>query len=347
MRTIIGSIHSPKPILGLLAIVVTAIAVEAASPVGAATSQAANPRLSKPVVAFYYSWFHPDTFMVSKMSDMPVQAYESSSARTIRRQVQEAGSSGINVFAASWTGPGTQENANLRRLLAYAPRYEKQSGNPFQAAIYLESDLLSNYGQSVPGAIRYAIDHYLSNPSYFSWHGKPVLFIWDPLGQGRTLAWWSDVRRQLDPKHREIWMVDSSRPYDSWLGPFDGFFVFSALYWCLPPRADDIATCDQTFRDGVTAFNKAHGTDKIWAAPVQPGYNDIRLRGPAVGYIVPRVGGLTYRLSWQGAIKSSPDWVMITTFNEWFEGTMIEPSITYHNLYLTLTKKYASQWRAA
>jgi hypothetical protein len=34
----------------------------------------------------------------------------------------------------------------------------------------------------------------------------------------------------------------------------------------------------------------------------------------------------------------------MTTFNEWFEGAMIEPSVTYGMRYLNLTQQFTQQW---
>ena len=67
----------------------------------------------------------------------------------------------------------------------------------------------------------------------------------------------------------------------------------------------------------------------------------------AIGRVVGRVlaeHGATYRTSWMAALASNPDWITITTFNEWFEGAMIEPSVHYGNLYLDLTAQYAKLW---
>jgi hypothetical protein len=61
--------------------------------------------------------------------------------------------------------------------------------------------------------------------------------------------------------------------------------------------------------------------------------------------IVPRNNGATYRISWQAAIASHPTWITITSFNEWFEGAMIESGVHYGDQYLRLTAQLASQWR--
>jgi hypothetical protein len=76
-----------------------------------------------------------------------------------------------------------------------------------------------------------------------------------------------------------------------------------------------------------------------------PGYNDVGVR-PNSGFARGRDGGGYYAQSWQAALASSPNWVVITSFNEWPEGTYIEPSVAYGDAYLGLTAQYAAQFRA-
>jgi hypothetical protein len=78
---------------------------------------------------------------------------------------------------------------------------------------------------------------------------------------------------------------------------------------------------------------------------VEPGFDDSRVPGRAHPHRIPRRDGATYSESWQAAMASRPTWITISTFNEWFEGAMIEPSVTYGDLYLRLTKYYIHQWR--
>jgi hypothetical protein len=49
-------------------------------------------------------------------------------------------------------------------------------------------------------------------------------------------------------------------------------------------------------------------------------------------------------MSWNGALASNPGWITITSFNEWFEGTMIEPSVTYGTQYLDITRQFTTRW---
>ena len=78
-----------------------------------------------------------------------------------------------------------------------------------------------------------------------------------------------------------------------------------------------------------------------------PGYDDTRINGRTPTFAVSRQDGEFYRRTFQGAIDSKPDWIVITSFNEWLEGTQIEPSKRYGRQYLDLTRTLADRFRAA
>ena len=276
------------------------------------------------------------------MSDLPTIQYNSSDDATISRQVTWAANSGITGFISSWWGPGDVTDKNFAKLLAYAATLQSTTGYQFDSTIYFESDAPALSGtNAMINALRYLISQYSHNQNFFHWHGKPVIFFWDPLGNGRTLSTWTYIRSQVDPNDSTIWSAEGTNV--SLLGVFDGLHLFSAAYWGI--QNGDITAVDQGFRAKIDAYNLANHTQKIWAAGVLPGYNDTRVPGRTGTYIIPRNNGATYHESWAGAIASNPDWITITTFNEWFEGAMIEPSVTYGNLYLNLTQQLIKQWR--
>ncbi len=275
------------------------------------------------------------------MSDLPSTHYNSSDDATIARQLNWAVNAGITGFISSWWGIGDQTDKNFVKLLAHAASVQAATGYHFASSIYFESDAPAESTPSQMVAnLRYLINQYGNNANFFHWQGKPVIFFWDPLGQGRTMATWAAIRNQVDPDHETIWSAEGVDL--NMLSVFDGIHLFSAAYWGI--QAGDITAVDQGFRAKIDAYNQANHTQKIWAAGVLPGYNDTRVPGRVGTYIVQRSSGATYSASWAGAIASSPDWVTITSFNEWFEGSMIEPSATYGDLYLNLTKQYTQRW---
>ncbi len=298
-----------------------------------------NP--AHPVLAFYYMWYDTSTWCLCHMSDLPTIQYNSGDPATIARQVSWAANAGITGFISSWWGAGSATDKNFGQLLAYAATLQKQTGYHFTSTIYFESDAPALSGStSIINGLKYVIAHYSNSPYFFHWNGKPVVFFWDPLGGGRTLSEWASIRSQVDPNNSMIWSAEGVDT--SMLSVFDGIHLFSAGYWGI--QHNDMTAVDQGFRAKIDAYNSANHTQKIWAAGVLPGYNDTRVPGRTGTYIVPRNNGATYTESWQAAIASNPSWITITSFNEWFEGSMIEPSVTYGNLYLNLTAQFTRQW---
>ncbi len=48
---------------------------------------------------------------------------------------------------------------------------------------------------------------------------------------------------------------------------------------------------------------------------------------------------------WKTTVKADTDWALITSFNEWHEGSEIEPSIEYGKQYLCLAQKFSEKFK--
>jgi hypothetical protein len=312
-----------------------------ATPTAKATATPQTTPADRLVLAFYYMWYHQTDWSLSKMPDLPATQYVSSDDTTVDRQVNEAANAGITGFISSWWGPGDQTDQNFVRLLAHSTTLENRTHHHFASSVYFECDAPGlNTISNIVNGLRYLSSHYTNDPHFFHWQGKPVIFFWRPLDNGRTLAQWAAIRQQVDPNNQMIWSAEGVDM--TLLNVFDGIHLFSAGYWGL--LSNTMTTVDQGFRAKVDAYNATNHTQKIWAAGVEPGYNDTHVAGRVGTYIVPRNNGTTYATSWAAAMASHPAWITITTFNEWFEGAMIEPSVSYGNQYLTLTQQYTRQW---
>ena len=69
---------------------------------------------------------------------------------------------------------------------------------------------------------------------------------------------------------------------------------------------------------------EAHAVHLLCLPSVGPGYDARRATGDE--RVKPRRNGATYDSMWKAALGANADAVTITSFNEWHEGTQIEPA---------------------
>jgi hypothetical protein len=69
---------------------------------------------------------------------------------------------------------------------------------------------------------------------------------------------------------------------------------------------------------------EAHRLGLLCAPSVGPGYLATAATGDP--RVKPRLGGRTYDSMWRAALGAHADLVTITSYNEWNEGTQIEPA---------------------
>lgn len=286
------------------------------------------------MLAFYYAWYDESTWSSGITADIPLQPYRSSDVITIERHVNQAQVAGIDALIQSWYGPqetNNQTETNFRTLLNVA------AGKGFHVAIAFETNGPFFPDQaSVMEALRYLLAVHAQHPAYLRYQGKPVIFFWRQ--QRFSVDTWSAIRAELDPDHTSLWIAEGTDL--SYQRVFDGHYLYSVAW------SSNLARTLQDWGQRVQRYAENLGTPRLWVATVMPGYDDSR-SGRAKSFAVDRRNGDYYRTAWSAAIASRPDWVVITSFNEWVEGTMIEPSARYGDLYLNLTRELAAQFKGS
>jgi hypothetical protein len=112
---------------------------------------------------------------------------------------------------------------------------------------------------------------------------------------------------------------------------------------------DALRDLERTESLRVRTFNLLRQGDRrrVWMASVTPGYDDRLLADRSTHVDVDRADGRVYEAQWSAAVDMAADWVMVTSWNEWFENTEIEPSERYGTRYLDLTRSWASIFKAS
>ncbi len=315
---------------GVLAALIAAVLLHAG---GAARAAPLSQSSADPLVfAFYYTWFDENTWTYDQLSDLPAQPYASRDRGVMGRHIEQAQAAGIDAFLVAWYGPGAgnQTEGNLAALL------EEAAARGFRIGVLFETDspFFGGVGD-VTAALQHLNAVHAAHPAYLRVDGRPVVFFWRPTIYG--VDTWRDIRSQSDPGYANVWISEGVDT--SYLAVFDGHHLYSNTW---NPPADLTAT-NQKFASRVAASAADFGAPKLWVATVMPGYNDVKIR--ASGFARDRENGAYFARAWQAAIDSRPSWIVINSFNEWPEGSYIEPSAAFGDQYLALTAEWSGTFK--
>ena len=271
----------------------------------AVPATAARPAIdaaSPEVAIFYYAWYgtpgrdgawlhwgqgeHEPPARIGSTYYPARGAYSSGDPSVVRAQMREIAAAGIDTVVVSWWGPGTIEDARLRPVAAAA------TAAGLEVALHVEP-----------------------------WAGRTPAAAVEAVTGLRSLG------------IRDVYVYDStSEPDEDWraaLAGLAGMRVFA--HTALPGKAakggfQGLYTYDVLVHDG-NAFGRmcasARRLGLACAPSVGPGFD--ASRATAEARVRERNDGRWYDHMWTSATRATPDVVTITSYNEWHEGTQIEP----------------------
>nr|WP_107912203.1 ThuA domain-containing protein [Streptomyces chartreusis] len=230
--------------------------------------------------------------------------YDSGEAGAVARHMEWVARSGAGVIVYSWWGRGSYEDRLVRRVLDAA----RERG--IEVAWHLEP-YAGRTAASTVADIEYINSTYGSHPAFHrsAEHGGRSAFY---VFQSLDIADWTPLDEVTDTSIVLAQTTDTTK-----IAHFSGMYTYDGIAGATAPgwkQAGDYA--------------RANGL--IWAPSVAPGYIDDRAVPGNSTPTVERANGAAYDRQWSNAldpaIGGSPTWVSVTSFNEWHEGSSIEPA---------------------
>jgi hypothetical protein len=282
--------------------------------------------------------------------------YDSSDPHLIEYHLALAWAAGINGFVIDWYGPDDKDDTDraFRRMLDIVERWRQEYNfRFFMAATYEEQILMQlNDPQAREAAasmhLGYILAEYTPQASYLHYDEVPVIFYFEawPDGQPGLLR-----PQQLDrvkaglPNFHLIYMgaeqefLDVSQGFFSWVSGTN-------------EDPDDWGEDYVDWVYGEMDFRSREHQLKLNIGSVWAGFDDSKVWGwGSSPRFIDRQDGRVYAQTWDAALqdqaqreRESPSWVQIITWNDWNEGSEIEPSVEHGFTYLQATQRYVSRY---
>jgi hypothetical protein len=306
-----------------------------------------RPFLPRLVLAHYYPWYTIDTWRDPQMADRPPRLYSTEAQADVNNEVAQARSAGIDAFVVSWQGLEAQGGFNDRRMRIVL---EAARGTTLRVCVYTETYVANpGFDPTVPTDpqtmfewLADLVDRYGSHPAYLRVADRPVIFIY--LASLLSESNWSAIMARLRSTGRNPLLVgDFVR--STLLDTFDGEYQYTNVFFSGTALTD--LNRAESLRVRTHHLLREGDRRRIWVASVTPGFDDSRLVGRVPPHVVDRSNGSVYDQQWTTAIDTGADWVVVTSWNEWWENTHVEPSERYGTTYLERTRAWASAFKAS
>jgi hypothetical protein len=321
-------------------------------------------RSAEKIGAYYYAWWGigiNNHWVKDDIKGDPFLGYyNSSDPRVADQQILLAKQHGIDFFAVSWVGKGdwfpTWDfpiiDYNLRNGLLKASHMKD-----FNFCLFYETKLVldncpsqnQSFATIFVNDLLYATQEYFPNPSYLRVNGDPVLFIYDipylyeNIPAQNVDRMFDSVRQQLAANGVDLCIIGDMgggpsppSPTSDWL-----YSMNATTSYFFDPGKSGTTGWDEVLEDAGRYYPEWLSTmnsEKIAFVPdAYPGFNNTNNSNTTPPWTVLPRNRADFKNMLEIALNNTDTSLgiaMITSWNEWMEGTNIEPSMEEGELYL-------------
>ncbi|QOV87376.1 glycoside hydrolase family 99-like domain-containing protein [Humisphaera borealis] len=355
-------------VLALATTGVTAWTAEPAQPVP--PTQRAASTGERLVGAYYYPWYYKERWTNEPVCNTPALGWYTSDDRKVAAEhIRFAKQADIDFFLVSWLKADGREGKNLKDAVLpelasanfrFALLYETPlaldtpAGKPIDLAAKLTDGKAASgkpaegnpahsptAGDRMVEHFDHLADTYLKHPQYLRFGGKAVVTVYLVRDMINAGAYLKSIRQRMSDRGIDLYLIADVIYWESpdkldWAFLKEHFQAVTAYNMYYRPKFLDAV--QKQFKSADSAA-RAQGMRLI--PNVMPGYDDTPLRGTE-RVTINRRRGQFYRENWGVAsafVGPDQPFLLITTFNEWHEGTEVEPSTEYGDMYLKLTRE--------
>jgi len=253
--------------------------------------------------------------------------YDSGDPAVIATQMALMKAAGVDGAIIDWNGPdGFADYAMIHRNTTLLIAELKQAGLKFALCVednpghrFMKEGRLTRAQATakVAASFAWADEHWLTDPAYVRLANRPLLMIFGP--QYLEEAEWSAIRANLKQNPFTF-----ALPHLSRRPGVDGAFAW------VPVSEGKSVTAATWSAEHAGLYAGERKADRPFVAVAFPGYRDFYAQagaGKSYGAIDYR-DGKTFAESFDLAMNSGSPIVQIATWNDYGEGTSIEPSLT-------------------
>ncbi|GHC00402.1 endo-1,3-alpha-glucanase family glycosylhydrolase [Cerasicoccus arenae] len=259
-----------------------------------------------------------------------IGAYSSDNEEVVRYHFQTAKAAGIDIVFIIWYGPGSDtdelvpmlleeaQNAGLKLAICYE---EKLNWPPYRNPKN-RNDIVN----SAKDDLNYILEKYADHPAYLHRGKKPFIYQFNFWGEGEL-----GKQNILPDEWNEIFgalrqPVTYARQN---LNPEYHPDIEGAYVWWTPDESY-VKDFSEYSRDLVDADRLG-----FFMTMVAPGFDDSGVNGWGHGpRVTPRDGDSILKKTFDMAFEGNPEIIQVVTWNDFNEGTAIEPSLDEGYLYL-------------